>query len=81
MSTSPEDSLRARVLAERLTVALIPKAGDDLRRLQERTNLSKTDLVNRAVTLYEFFEAQLRAGRDLIIRDGSTGESQLVRLF
>jgi hypothetical protein len=36
--------------------------------------------MNRAITLYRFIEAQLRERRDLIIRDTSTGEAQLVRL-
>jgi len=66
---------------ERITVALIPKAGEDLQRLQERTSLSKTDITNRAITLYEFIDAQLRAGRDVLIRDGKTGKTQLVRIL
>ena len=52
-----------------------------LRLLQERTNLSKTDLANRAITSYEFLDAQLQAGNDLIVRDRRTGESQLVRFL
>ncbi|HEY2579085.1 MAG TPA: hypothetical protein VGI74_22485 [Streptosporangiaceae bacterium] len=78
MNSSP--AAQPQALGERITVTLIPKAGDDLRQLQERTNLSKTDLANRAITLYEFLDAQLRAGRDLIIRDSRTGETYLVRL-
>lgn len=66
---------------ERITVALIPKAGEDLLRLQERTSLSKTDIVNRAISLYEFIESQLQAGKDLIVQDRETGETQLVRLL
>ena len=65
-------------VAERITVALIPKAGEDLQRLQDRTNLSKTDIANRAITLYEFIEAQLRAGRDILIRNKDTQETQAV---
>ena len=67
--------------AERVTVALIPKAAGELQELVDRTGLSKTDIVNRAITLYEFFEAQLQAGNDLIIRDRKTGESQIVRFL
>jgi hypothetical protein len=66
---------------ERITVALIPAAADNLRLLQERTNMSKTDITNRAITTYEFFEAHLKSGFDLIVRDPRTGESQLVRLL
>ena len=65
----------------RITVALIPKASEDLQRLQDRTSLSKTDIANRAITLYEFIDAQIRAGRDVLIRDNATGETQLVRLL
>ena len=65
----------------RITVSLIPAAEDHLRRLQERTNMSKTDLVNRAITSHEFFDAQLRAGHELMVRDSTTGETRIVWLF
>lgn len=61
-------------VSDRITVALIAKAGADLQRLQDRTGLSKTDLVNRAITLYEFIDAQQGAGRDVLIKDNQTGE-------
>jgi monomeric isocitrate dehydrogenase len=44
-------------VAERITVALIPEAGAELEHLQDKTGLSKTDIVNRAVMLYEFLDA------------------------
>ena len=66
---------------DRITVALIPQASDDLQRLQDRTGLSKTDIANRAIILYEFIDSQLKAGRDLIVKDHETGESQLVKLL
>jgi hypothetical protein len=66
---------------DRITVALIPKAGDDLLRLQERTRLSKTDVVNRAITLYEFVDAQLRDDQEVLLRDKKTGETQTVVLL
>jgi hypothetical protein len=68
-------------VGERITVALIPQAASDLQQLQDRTGLSKTDITNRAITLYEFIDAQLHAGRDVLIRDNATGESQIVRLL
>jgi hypothetical protein len=67
--------------ADRITVALIPKAEDDLRRLQDTTGLSKTDIVNRAISLYEFINAQLRGGQELLIRDSSTGQTQTVLIL
>lgn len=72
---------RVPVTAERITVALIPKAGQDLQRLLDHTGLSKTDIVNRAIVLYEFIDDQVRVGRDVLIRDSGTGETQVVRFL
>ena len=67
--------------AERITVALIPKAAADLQQLQDRTGYSKTDIANRAITLYEFIDEQIRAGRDVLIRDNATKETQILRFL
>jgi hypothetical protein len=77
---SVDDGTR-QALAERITVALVRKAGEDLQQIQDRTGMSKTDIVNRAISLYEFIDAQLHAGNDLLVRDRETGESQLVRFL
>jgi hypothetical protein len=60
----------------RITVALVPKAAAGLARLRERTGLSKTGLVNRALQAYGFVEEQMAAGRQLLIRapDGTVRE-------
>jgi len=75
-----DDAIRPQQ-TDRITVALIPQAAADLQLLQDRTSLSKTDLVNRAITLYEFVDTQLKEGRDLLLRDKNTGETQLVRFL
>jgi len=67
--------------AERITVALVAKAAEDLRRTQVDTGLSKTDVVNRAVSAYRFFEEKLAAGSDLILRDPESGQEQLVHFL
>lgn len=69
------------VVVDRITVALVPKANEALQRLMASTGLSKTDVVNRAITLYEYIDAQLQEGRDLILRDAKTGETQIIRLL
>jgi hypothetical protein len=65
--------------AERITVALVRKAGEDLQRLQDRTGLSKTDIVNRAISLYEFIDAELSADAELIVR--REGKDHLIKLL
>jgi hypothetical protein len=79
-SVTAKDDARPQALGERITITLIQKAEGELRRLQGRTGLSKTDLVNRAITLYEFIDAQQRAGHDLIDRVNEQGKTKLVRL-
>jgi len=66
---------------DRITVALIPKVAEDLHQLQDQTSMSKTDIVNRAISLYKFIEAQRSAGQDVLIRDKSTGEFQVILLI
>ena len=66
---------------ERITVALTPRASESLQQLQDRTGQGKSDIVNRAITLYEFVEAQLSAGHELIVRNHVTGENQLIRFL
>ena len=76
-----ESSRLGQPTAERITVALIPRVSADLQKLQDRTGQGKTDIVNRAITLYEFVEAQLSAGHELIVRNHVTGENQLIRFL
>jgi hypothetical protein len=71
----------SRSRGDRVTVTLIPKAMEDLRLLQQRMSLSMTDLMNRAVILYEFVDDQLRSGHDIIARNQATGETQLVKII
>lgn len=65
--------------ADRITVALVAKAAADLQDTHERTRMSKTDIVNRAVSLYEFVEAEMSAGAELIVR--RDGQDYLVKLL
>lgn len=66
--------------AGRITVALIDKAAADLQITHERTGLSKTDIVNRAITLYEFIDAELKKGADLFVRN-SDGTKSVIKLL
>jgi hypothetical protein len=66
--------------AERITVTLVPKASADLQRTQDRTRLSKTDVVNRAVSLYEWADAAQSDGAEIILRTAA-GEEHIVRFL
>jgi hypothetical protein len=66
---------------DRITVALVPKAAEDLARTIRRTGLSKTDIVNRAITLYEYVDARLSGGDELLVRNPATGQVEQIRFF
>jgi hypothetical protein len=66
--------------ADRVTVALVPKAAGDLQQTVERTGLSKTDVVNRALTLYQYLDALLSSGAELFTRDKS-GQVEKINFF
>jgi hypothetical protein len=78
MSASTDSTTK---VAERITVALVPKVAAELQRLQDRTSLSKTDLANRAITLYDYISEQLSAGKEVLIRDKETGETQGIMIL
>ena len=52
----------------RITVSLIERAASDLRKLINRTHLSQTDVVNRALSLYEFVDSEMESGAEIIVR-------------
>jgi hypothetical protein len=66
--------------AERITVALTRKAAEHLQQLRDWSGLSKTDLVNRALSVYRFVAEQEREGRQLAVYDPEKSEFQLVHI-
>lgn len=64
----------------RLTVNLIPKADAAMQAAAKREGLSRTDIVNRALQLYEFAGQIGDEGGELLVRNRA-GELTLVRLL
>ena len=80
LSASHEQSARPPTAdRELVAVTLVPKAATDLQSTHERTRMSKTDIVNRAVSLYEFVEAEMSSGAEIIVR--RDGEDYVVELL
>lgn len=73
------EGLVRNAIAERIKVGLIAKAARDLRCTRERSGLGIADIVNRAVTLYEFVDSRLAAGDQFLIRRKDTGGLELVQ--
>ena len=62
---------------EQVSIILTAKVAEELRRLQARTGLSQADIINRAVTLYDFVDEQLSRGNQLVIRDAAGKDSEV----
>jgi hypothetical protein len=70
-----------QVITERMSVGLIPKVVSDLTELLTLTGLNKTEIINRAVSLYAFVSQQLADGNELLIRDRDSGQLERVHLL
>jgi hypothetical protein len=69
-----------RQAGQPITVTLIPKAVTDLDSACERSKLNRADIVNRAIVLYEFLDAERAAGAGLQLRraDGAVFSVDLI---
>lgn len=56
-----------------IPLALAPGAAADLAQTRMRSRLSRTDIVNRAISLYEFLDKERASGTEMLLRrcDGS----------
>ena len=64
----------------RITVSLISAAAAALKLLVSRTQLSQTDVVNRALVLYEFVDSETSSGAEIIVRRRDGKEHHVVLL-
>lgn len=64
----------------RLTVNLTPKSDAALTNLANRTDLNRTDLVNRALQLYDYVDKATEAGMQLMLR-GPDGQLDLIKIL
>jgi len=56
------------LVVDRLSVPLVAGAAEALSRLQARTGMRRADIINRALSVYDFFDAEQRAGNTLLIQ-------------
>jgi len=54
----------------KVTVNLIPRAWAATEETAALLGLSRTDVINRALQVYAFFEQELAAGSVLLVRNG-----------
>ncbi len=67
----------SRPASERYSVTFVPPAVQAIAELTECTGLSKADVINRAVQIYAYLDAQRRDGADLLLRGPDGGLEKL----
>lgn len=65
----------------RVTVNLVPKTVNALDRTMDRDQVTKTDGINRAIQLYDFFSEHLTAGSAIYIRRAGSEEMERIHLL
>lgn len=65
----------------RVTVGIIPKAWEELLALMASTKFNRTDVINRAISVYAMVDENLRNGNELVFRDPDTGKERVVQII
>jgi|SRR5260370_42305593 len=66
---------------ERVTVNLVARASAALQRLSDRTGDSRTDIINRAILVYDFTNEITSRGGAIYVRESKSSELQLVKVL
>lgn len=81
----PDDDLpgeqQEEYVINRITVGIIPKAWAELQRLMASTKFNRTDVVNRAISVYALVDENTREGYELVFRDRETGKERIVEII
>lgn len=65
----------------RLTVNIHPKTAAEIRNNAAHEGISQTEVIRRAVALYDLVQAELAEGRVVQVRDGDGNVRDVVLLF
>lgn len=77
LAAGPQDEY----VITRITVGIIPKVWTELRRLMANTRYNRTDVVNRAISVYAMVDDNMRDGYELVFRDPVTGKERIVEII
>lgn len=73
------EKVKSRPVADRITVGLIPRVAMELDNITAVTGMSKTDLINRSISLYKFIKDRLDEGWDLaLVKDSPGGRNSTI---
>jgi hypothetical protein len=81
MASAPAGTGGSSVLTERVTVSLVPQAVQELNHLRDTTGRTKTDLVNRAISLLFAVETKRAQGYEIHAYNPETGRTLVMELL
>lgn len=84
MDNLPDDDPAAdqpEYVINRITVGIIPKAWAELQRLMASTKFNRTDVLNRAISVYCLVDDNTREGYELVFRHPKTGKERVVEII
>ena len=70
-----------RPQVSRVTFGLIPKALTALLRLMTSTGLNRTDVINRAIQVYDLVDQNTGDGYEMVFRDLKTGHERVIEIL
>jgi hypothetical protein len=76
-SGTPDDEY----VINRITVGIIPKVWPELLQLMETTRYNRTDVINRAISIYAVVANYTRDGSELVFRHPETGKERIVEIL
>ncbi|MGW2542806.1 hypothetical protein ACWC5I_18535 [Kitasatospora sp. NPDC001574] len=68
-------------VAERVTAGLTAKGSAALRDVVAIEQVNKTDAINRALRVYAHLLSRIEEGRELVLRDPATGQTEVLRFL
>ncbi len=77
----PAAGQQEEYVTNRITVGIIPKVWTDLLRLMASTKFNRTDVVNRAISVYALVDDNMRDGYELVFRDPKSGKERIVEII
>jgi hypothetical protein len=78
---TPTADVDVVAVATRVTVGIVPSAAAALEKLMRRLGLNRTDVINRAITVYALVDDHISNGYELVFRDPETGKERLVTII
>ncbi|MGW4894759.1 hypothetical protein ACWEQL_21190 [Kitasatospora sp. NPDC004240] len=81
VATESKNATDQPAVAERVTAGLTAKGSAALRDVVSIEQVNKTDAINRALRLYAHLLSRIEEGREVVLRDPNTGQTEVIQFL